>query len=350
MALLIFALALPLTLVSQEQDLDSIILHQIESFHDSTEVAIALIRDGQVEYIGKSKASGRWIKTDHQHSIFGIGSVSKVFTSLLLSQAITDKQVEADAFVSEHLNSPLGEGGKSITLLQLCNHTSGLPRLPSNLTMDNPRDPYVSYKNENLNAYLENHIETLTEAGKVYAYSNLGTSLLGFLLSQTYSEPYETLYSKRVFRPLQMESTSTTWDKLDKTKIVSARDAFGNKMKSWDFQAHLPAGGIKSTIHDMSKFLQAFFSDENIAYGKMLEPTFTVNEKLQLGMGWHISTDSENKLIHWHNGATGGYRSFVALQKDQQIGVIILSNVSAFHAQNGNIDILGFQLLKAIQP
>ena len=69
-----------------------------------------------------------------------------------------------------------------------------------------------------------------------------------------------------------------------------------------------------------------------------------------MGLGWHIinSTSSNNKW-HWHNGATGGYSSSIVIDIKNKIGVVILSNVSAFNSFQGNIDQLCFELMKTLK-
>ena len=82
----------------------------------------------------------------------------------------------------------------------------------------------------------------------------------------------------------------------------------------------------------------------------MAEKTVKVDDQIDTGLGWHIinSEKSDNKW-HWHNGGTGGYTSSMAIDIKNLVGVIILSNVSAFNPFQDNIDQLCFELMMTIK-
>ena len=82
----------------------------------------------------------------------------------------------------------------------------------------------------------------------------------------------------------------------------------------------------------------------------MTKKTVKVDNQVDLGLGWHIinSEKSDNKW-HWHNGGTGGYTSSMVIDIKNLVGVIVLSNVSAFNAFEGNIDQLCFELMKTLK-
>lgn len=103
-----------------------------------------------------------------------------------------------------------------------------------------------------------------------------------------------------------------------------------------------------SNTEDLSKFALAQFDKNNTKLILTQKPTFKVNENMSVGLGWHIlKTENEGELI-WHNGGTGGYTSSMALDIDKQNGVIILSNVSAYHKKMTNIDKLCFELIETL--
>src|SRR4029078_2699321 len=93
-------------------------------------------------------------------TIFAIGSISKVFTSLLLADMVNRKEVALDdpaaKYLPENVKMP-ERSGKSITLLDLSTHTSGLPRLPSNMKMKDPRNPYADYSEDDLYQFLSGY-------------------------------------------------------------------------------------------------------------------------------------------------------------------------------------------------
>ncbi len=112
-------------------------------------------------------------------TIFEIGSVTKVFTSLLLADMVNRKEVTLDDPAAKYLPENVGmpvRSGKSIALLDLSTHNSGLPPLPGNLK------PEADYSVDDLCQFLSGY--TLTrDPGSEYEYSNLGAGLLGHLLA-----------------------------------------------------------------------------------------------------------------------------------------------------------------------
>jgi D-alanyl-D-alanine-carboxypeptidase/D-alanyl-D-alanine-endopeptidase len=268
------------------------------------------------------------------NTIFEIGSMSKVFTSLLLSQMVQRREMALNDPVAKYLPETVKlpqKDGKQITLVDLATHTSGLERMPTNFTPQNPNNPFVDYSAQQLYPFLSGY--TLTrDPGSQYEYSNLGAGLLGFVVSRRAGMPYEELVRKRICDPLEMNSTTITL-----TPEMKGRLAVGHQVVSlqsvdnWDFGAPLaPAGAIRSTTNDLLKFLAA-----NLGYTKtplaaamkamlnVRRPTGIPN--LEVALGWHIYT-ADGKEVIWHNGATGGYRSFFGFDPKSRIGVVALSN------------------------
>ena len=118
-------------------------------------------------------------------TIFEIGSVSKVFTSLLLADMVNRNEVALDDPAAKYLPDDVTlpeRSGKAITLLDLSTHSSGLPPLPTNLKPKDPRNPYAGYTVDDLYQFLSGY--TLPrDPGSEFEYSNLGAGLLGHLLA-----------------------------------------------------------------------------------------------------------------------------------------------------------------------
>lgn len=103
-----------------------------------------------------------------------------------------------------------------------------------------------------------------------------------------------------------------------------------------------------STTQDMVKFICAEFNPKNKELALTRIPTFKINDNLEIGLGWHIQKKKDENDLYWHNGGTGGYRSILVFDPQAKNGVVVLSNVSAFHPKSENIDKLGFNLMKEI--
>ncbi|TKS55833.1 beta-lactamase family protein [Mesohalobacter halotolerans] len=96
----------------------------------------------------------------------------------------------------------------------------------------------------------------------------------------------------------------------------------------------------------MSKFVMAQFDDREKLLTMTQNKTFEVNKNLVIALGWHIVKQPNRDQLLWHNGGTGDYTSSIAIDLKNQKAVIILSNVSAFHPRQSNIDKLTFEILK----
>ncbi|AXG68911.1 D-alanyl-D-alanine- carboxypeptidase/endopeptidase AmpH [Kordia sp. SMS9] len=322
-------------------------------FPNNTQLSIALIDGETTKYIGIIRQNDSLQHIDNKDAIFEIGSNTKVFTSLLLSHQIhagnlqlNDKLVNVLPFSME--NSP--EKATEITLQMLSNHTSGLPRLPQNifpLLEKNMANPYKDYTVEMLHEYLKSEFTLDNEPGKVSAYSNLGAGLLGYVLTEKTKKTYEDLLQETILKPLGMSHTTTLLSKIDASQLVKGLQPDGTETSNWDFtDALVGAGGMKSNVVDMEKFIRKNFEDDTI-YNVPQQATIDINKMVQMGLGWHIVT-KEGKTVLFHNGGTGGYLSCMIVDKKNKKAALLLSNVSAFSPQGPNIDNLCFTLISLL--
>ncbi len=114
-----------------------------------------------------------------------------------------------------------------------------------------------------------------------------------------------------------------------KSRLVKGLDESGKEVVNWDFDVLVGAGGILSNVTDMSKFVNAQFQASNKELALTRVSTFTVNEKMKMGLGWVILKSKANKDIYFHDGGTGGYTSSMVMNMENKNSVIILSNVSS---------------------
>ena len=323
----------------------SIIEENVLYFPNNTQISIGLISENSTEYIGIIRKNDTLQITDNRNTIFEIGSITKVFTSVLLSDFVDKKQASLNENLAEQFKFKLKEG-REITLEQLANHTAGLERMPSNFraSVTIKENPYTSYTPALLKKYLLKEIKLKNKTGEKSEYSNLGVGLLGYILTKKSNKSYEEILQERIFKPLKMTNSSTDLTKIDKHLLVKGLDKKGNEASNWGFtDALIAAGGIKSSIIDLEKFVRKNFENDAV-YNLPQQPTVTISKTRKIGLGWHIFSKSN---IIWHSGATGGYKSCLAILKKEKKAVVVLSNVSGFNKQN--IDILCFNLLKVLK-
>ena len=132
-------------------------------------------------------------------------------------------------------------------------------------------------------------------------------------------------------------------------KLVKGLDAQGQVTANWDFESLVGAGGIFSNVEDMTKFANAHFNPNNQALQLCTKRTITVDEKMGIGLGWHLLESASGQEWMWHNGGTGGYTSSVAMNLDAKNAIVLLTNVSAFNPKMGYVDKLCFSLLESIE-
>lgn len=275
-------------------------------------------------------------------TVYEIGSISKVFTGVLLAALVRDGVVRLDQPVAELLPEgavvPAG-GERRITLLDLATHTSGLPRMPDNFAPADPRNPFADYTAERMLAFLKG-AKLEREPGAAHEYSNLGAGLLGWALARKAGKGYEELLAERITGPLGMKSTAVALTPDMKARLAPGHDGAGAPASNWDIPALAGAGGIRSTVSDMMRFLRA-----NLAEGPLAETlAFARSARfdgggVRMGLLWHISP----RGACWHNGQTGGYHSFLALDTATGRAVVILADTAT-----GEVDELGGNLLRML--
>ncbi|WP_194774558.1 serine hydrolase domain-containing protein [Pararhodonellum marinum] len=326
------------------------ILEHVGDFPEETQLALAFIEDGQVSYTGVILKSSGLQTTENSRKIFEIGSITKVFTATLLAQL-----VEEDRFnLSDNINPYLPFELKDqipIAFQSLANHTSGLPRMPSNFVLSallNPANPYKDYGEKELQTYLQNNLELVFEPGTKSDYSNLGAALLAYTLVQSEKKSYEELLRDYIFGPLGMDQSTVQLDSLN-GELVPGRDFKGDSTSNWNLNVMVGAGGILSSVEDLSRFALAQFDPNYKAFALTQTVTFKAQNNSEVGLGWFLVPQDSGATYLWHNGGTGGYRSSMALDLENHQGIVILSNVSSFHEKSGQIDALCFALMKALK-
>lgn len=265
-----------------------------------------------------------------EDTLFEIGSISKVFTGLLLAQAVVDGKVTLDTTISELLPELKFKDPQvaAITLRQLSTHTSGLPRLPSNhLFGTHDGDPYAGYTEGLLFNFL-NYTRLKDKPPYPSRYSNVGVGLLGHLLGKVYQMSWEDAVVKHICDPLGLHHTRMSIEEL---KLPLAKPYSNDKeVKSWHFQAVAGAGALRSTARDLLRFGHAIAKPENTPLAKVfalaLKPQVQVDgPRNHIGLGIFIQTQDQ-VTEYSHNGGTGGYRSILQVIPEKGIVRVVLIN------------------------
>jgi serine-type D-Ala-D-Ala carboxypeptidase/endopeptidase len=284
------------------------------------------------------------------NSVFEIGSITKVFTSTVLADMAQKGEVKLD--IPAQIYAPAGmilpkRGGKEITLANLSEQTSGLPRLPRNLSPSNAANPYADYTVAQLNEFLASH-QLSREIGEKFEYSNLGVGVLGAILANRAGKSYEATMKERVLDPLGMSMTGVSLTPAMQKALAKGHDESGAVTANWDLPALAGAGALRSTMTDMLKFLDANVGPPKNALERAMreahKPRAPAGPGVQIGLNWITSETRSGVEYVWHNGGTGGYRSFLGFDPSRGVGVVVLSNRSI------SADDIGVHLLDPASP
>lgn len=284
------------------------------------------------------------------NTVFEIGSTTKVFTASLLADMVARGEVQLDDPVAKYLPTSVrvpSRNGKQITLLDLSTQSSGLPRMPTNFMPADNNNPYADYTVAQMYAFLSSY-ELTRDIGVQYEYSNLGVGLLGHALALKAGKSYETLVTERILRPLGMNDTRITLSPAMKSRLAPGHSASGGVVANWDLPTLAGAGALRSTANDMLKFLAANLDSTSAPLGRALATTHFARRdvngaQMRIGLNWHILSAFGLPVV-WHNGGTGGYRTFIGFDQANNRGAIVLSN------QSVSPDDIGFHLLDERAP
>ena len=323
------------------------IFEKVKKVTNQTQIAIAIIKNGTPLFYGIKRENDSIVSVENYENVFEIGSISKVFTSTLMAGLLLDKKINSlDNYVDTYLGFTFKDDQK-LSFKDLANHTSGLPRMPTNFGTNfmNRNNPFADYDEVKLKAYLTDTM-ALTKDRPV-AYSNLGVGLLGYTLSKIEDTTYAELLQQRITSKYEMPNTTAVRSEVA-VLLIKGRNG-GTIVPNWDLSVLEGAGGILSNVQDLSKFAIAQFDPANKELALTRVKTVSAGEKANVGLGWFILKTDFGDSIFFHNGGTGGYTSSMMLDMETKNGVIILSNISALSSKMGAIDNLSKSLMRTLQ-
>lgn len=273
-------------------------------------------------------------------SIFEIGSITKTFTGLILSQMVEQGKVKFNDPVRELL--PPGTvqkpAGAEITLLDLATQHSGLPRMPDNFKPANDANPYADYHAANLYTYIASHGVAKPDKPE-FLYSNLGFGLLGQALSVRAGEPYPQLLKQEVLDPLGMRDTEVALSPDQQARFIAGHTSDHKPAHAWDLDAFAGAGAIRSTASDMLIYLEANLHPEKLKAAGSPRAAKTMSAALVQDHELHANSFGEQKIAlawlfdpstgnYWHNGATGGYSAYAFFNPKADYAAVVLLNTT----------------------
>lgn len=278
-------------------------------------------------------------------SVFEIGSITKTFTALILAQMVQQNKVRLDEPVRDLLPHDLfppntvAAPGPEITLLDLSDQHSGLPRMPDNFAPADRQNPYADYDAARLYAFIAKHGLALPPNAP-FGYSNLGVGLLGQALSNRAGVPYPELLHQQITGPLHMTDTAIALTPALQARFIQGHSANHQPAHAWDLDALAGAGAIRSTAADMLIYLDAQLHPDHLPASTLAAPDGkTLPAAIQMTHVIHaqVSDDTHIALnwfhpdprgVFWHNGGTGGYSAYASFNPRQDFAIIVLCNTA----------------------
>jgi CubicO group peptidase (beta-lactamase class C family) len=317
-----------------DDEILKILRERVDQTRQSFGIVASVFDSGSLKTVayGRSDAAnGRALDGD---TVFEIGSITKVFTALLLTEMVTRGEVALNDPASKYLPSDVKmpeRNGKKITLLDLATYSSGLPRIPDGIPSSGD-NPYAAYGAEQLYAYLSGHALRY-DPGARYIYANLGFGLLGHVLALRANTSYEDLVVSRICAPLEMADTRISLTPSMRDRLARGHLSNLKPATNWDFQALAGAGALRSTANDLLKFMKAAcFAGTGAplrpAIDMLLQTRRPTDAAVsEVGLGWFIRSGNDDEIV-WKDGMTGGYACFAGFSTRLRSGAVILANTA----------------------
>lgn len=335
-----------------DEQLRQILAQRIDEAKQSVGIVVGIVSPAGRRVVAYGHLAKNDPRTLDGDTVFEIGSVTKVFTSLALMEMVQTGEVAVDDPVATFLPKAVKvpeTPDRKMTLRDLATQTSGLPRMPTNFQPKDVKNPYADYTVDQMYAFISGY--TLTRGiGERYEYSNLGVGLLGQALAMYSKIDYEGLITQRILKPLGMRDTVVTLTPQLCDRMAQGHNSKLSEVPNWDIPAMAGAGALRSTVNDLLTFLEANlgFTPSPLAKAMAAQVAYrlpTGQTGLQIAYGWHV-TSTKGGVVYWHNGQTGGCHSYLGYNPQTRVGVVLLSNTGSFTG----VDDLGLHLLDPTFP
>jgi serine-type D-Ala-D-Ala carboxypeptidase/endopeptidase len=315
-------------------EIRKILLERVGSAENSAGLIVGAVEPQGRRIIScghRSEGDSRPLNGD---TVFEIASVTKVFTALLLADMVEKNEVALSDAAVKHLPADVKlpeRNGRSIVLLDLATHTSGLPFMPTDAPPFN--DPAAAkYSGADLKRYLASY-QLTRDVGSNWDYSNLGYWVLSEALAARAGKDIEFLIRSRVLAPLKMMNTDFKLSPTMKENLAPGHDAAlqpAPATSAVPIYSIIPAGGgLYSTANDLLTFLSECMGDNVSPLASAMNVALSNRRPIQAGneqaLGWNVYGSGEDQVI-FRDGSSFGYASVMAFDPKAHTGVVVLSN------------------------
>lgn len=278
-------------------------------------------------------------KQANNQTLYEIGSITKTYTGLILSQAVYDKKVNLNDDIRTYLNGDYPNlelaNGAPITLRHLIAHNSGLPLV---INCNNSRQTtaeqiacFETFTKDDFFEKLKN-VKLIDKSGKNYHYSGVGIQLVGYILEGVYQLSFQELFEKYVFSRSGEQNTFSELKYDENSNISVGKDS--NKVSMPLINGFYKyAGGLKSSTSSMLSYIIMYLENE----APVVEQAMSLlagNNRYGRAFAWNTYNYDRNRKMLYHNGSTLGHSSWIALYPNQKIGIFLVTNVMTENSQS----------------
>lgn len=282
-----------------------------------------------------------------KNDIFEIGSISKLYTSLIIQKLVEEKKISylqhVNEFVPEKYQNPRLN---HINIHSLIHHQSGLPLRPHmfGAKEQDSQNPYLYYTKTDLLEFYRDYIPE--KEGFVYSHTNY--ALLELIIENVTGQNFDDVFKSYIAIPLQLENTFIDFPEQKENYISPGFDKAMDQTKPWLYSSFRASEGVKTSMSDALLYLNNIIKHEKVNSGHHTiadneeyasEKSF--NKHLSIENGWHILHVKNNKIAV-HTGRTSGHSCFMGMVQSSKTAVVIFSN-----SWTGTGD-LGLQILRMI--
>ena len=337
--------------------LEDAIQYELED-KDLQAISVVLVADGQTIWNqGFGFSYKEATAVPDTHTVYRVGSVSKLFTDMAIMQKVEEGLIDLDAPVQQYLPSfnPQNQHSDPITLRQLMSHRSGLLR-----------EPRLGNYFDDSGVSLQSTVESINNSALIYPpgqktkYSNAGIAVVGYLLESLSQIPYTRYMETNLLRPLGMHNSTFMANALTKENLAYAR-MWSYDKRSFDAPSFdlgmAPAGSLYSTTSDMGRFMRHLLDIHNDEIDgivsketleKMWTPQFESSGQVDYGLGFRLNDFHDMKQIG-HGGAIYGFSTQLSMIPELNIGVACMSSVDVTNAVTQKLSQYALELLHAIK-